>query len=95
MLKNIKVIFMNNTWKDKLYEDFSQLQEIYYLKLNESLEELVDMYFDLNMPIFELLKFDNEAFHCKELCLEYLNEFGNDDQIIFETINDLLIDIAL
>ncbi len=85
---------MNNTWKDKLYEDFSQLQEIYYLKLNESLEELVDMYFDLNMPIFELLKFDNEAFHCKELCLEYLNEFGNDDEIIFETINNLLVDIV-
>jgi len=39
MLKDIKVSNMNNTWKDKLYEDFSQLQEIYYLKLNESLEE--------------------------------------------------------
>ena len=94
MLKNIKVINMNNTWQDKLCEDFSQLQEIYYLKLNESLEELVDMYFDLNMPVFELLEFDNEAFHCKELCLEYLNEFGNDDEIIFETINNLLVDIV-
>lgn len=85
---------MNNTWKDKLYEDFNQLQDLYYLKVNESLKELVNMYFDLNMPIFKLLKFDNEAFHCKELCLEHLNEFDNDDEIIFETINNLLIDIT-
>ena len=86
---------MSKTWKDKLYEDFNQLQDIYYLKLNESLEELVDMYFDLNMPIFELLKFDNETFHCRELCLEtLLDNEQYDDEIVFEIINNLLIDIV-
>lgn len=81
------------TFKEKLLIDFSQIQDIYNSGLNKSLKELVDMYFDLNMTIFEKLDLKNEAFNCKELCLETLLD-NDDSEIVFEQINDLLVNIV-
>lgn len=80
------------TFKEKLLSDFNSMQDIYNSGLNSSLKDLIDMYFDLNMPIFEKLNLKNEAFNCKELCLETLIE-NNDSEMIFESINDLLVNI--
>ena len=81
------------TFKEKLLIDFSQIQDIYNSGLNKSLKELVNIYFELNMPIFEELNLKNEAFNCKELCLETLLD-NDDSEMVFEQINDLLVDVV-
>ena len=81
------------SFKEKLLIDFNQVQDNYNSGLNNSLKDLIDMYFELNMPIFEKLNLKNEAFNCKELCLETLLD-NNDSEMVFEQINDLLVNIV-